>query len=235
MEIIIFALGLGFTTGFHCLGMCGPIALALGLNMKNKFKFYLQNLMYQFGRLITYTFLGSISGLVGKSFNLIGIQNQISIIVGILLLFLSFSPNFIYNFSKFIFLDKFLIKIKLCLSFLLRQNSTSSKLLIGILNGFLPCGAVYIALTASIAFSKNLDSIIFMFFFGLGTIPIMFLSVLLGNIFKNKFKYFLLKFYSFILILFSIMLILRGMELGIPHISPNKNSLKIKTNTNCCK
>jgi sulfite exporter TauE/SafE len=46
MEITLIsaALVLGFTTGFHCLGMCGPIALSLGLSKKQQVNYHLQNI-----------------------------------------------------------------------------------------------------------------------------------------------------------------------------------------------
>ena len=235
MEIIIFALGLGFASGFHCLGMCGPIAIAVGLSLKNKFIHYLYNLIYQFGRIITYSFLGIILGLIGESINLIGIQKQISIFLGLFLIFLFFFPKILYRTYHNKIFNYFFLILKKKLSYIIYKQSTLSKFITGILNGFLPCGAVYISLTTALSFGNIFQSVIFMFFFGIGTIPIMFISVILGKLINFKFKNILLKFYSILLLIFGILLVMRGLELGIPYISPNNNVLKIGSEEKCCK
>lgn len=239
MEIITIALGLGFTTGFHCIGMCGPIALTIGFKIKNKFYYYFENLIYQLGRVVTYSFLGSIVGLIGQSLNLIGIQNQISIIGGLLIILNVVLPkisNLFINMFKFKIIYYLFFYLKVQLSKIINKKSISSKFLIGILNGFLPCGAVYIALTSSLTFGNFIDSIIFMMYFGIGTIPAMFLIVIFGNIISIKFHNILFKCYPYIIILLGIILILRGMSLSIPYISPNNNSLHInKTIKKCCQ
>lgn len=228
MEIITIALGLGLTTGFHCIGMCGPIAITIGFKIKNKFYYYFHNLIYQLGRVITYSFLGAATGLIGESLNLIGIQNQISIIIGTILILNIITPKLFFNSFKFNFFNYLLFQLKIQLSKLIKQQSFLSKFLIGILNGFLPCGAVYIALSSALTCSNFIDSIIFMFFFGLGTIPAMFIIVIFGKIINLKFRNILFKLHPYIIILLGIILIMRGMSLSIPYISPNKNSLNIK-------
>src|SRR5574343_163722 len=89
ITLIFAALGLGFASGFHCLGMCGTIALSLGLSKKQQVNFHLQNLTYQFGRILTYSFLGAIVGIVGEGFQLAGFQQYISIFAGVLLMIMA--------------------------------------------------------------------------------------------------------------------------------------------------
>lgn len=235
ITLIFAALGLGFASGFHCLGMCGPIALSLGLSKKQQVNFHLQNLTYQFGRILTYSFLGAIVGIVGEGFQLAGFQKYISILAGILLITMalfSFGGDFT---SKIPAISNALLKVKINLGKLLRKTDYSSRFLTGILNGFLPCGMVYMALTASLAAGGIWQSASFMVFFGLGTFPFMFAAVLFGNILNATVRNKILKIVPIFMLILGSLFILRGMELGIPYISPKKEALKVEKHVNSDK
>lgn len=235
ITLIFAALGLGFASGFHCLGMCGPIALSLGLSKKQQVNFHLQNLTYQFGRILTYSFLGAIVGIVGEGFQLAGFQKYISILAGILLITMalfSFGGDFT---SKIPAISNALLKVKINLGKLLRKTDYSSRFLTGILNGFLPCGMVYMALTASLAAGGNWQSASFMVFFGLGTLPFMFAAVLFGNILNATVRNKILKIVPVFMLILGALFILRGMELGIPYVSPKKEALKVEKHMNSDK
>ncbi|WP_027375966.1 sulfite exporter TauE/SafE family protein [Kaistella palustris] len=231
IALIISALGLGFASGFHCIGMCGPIALSLGLTRKQATNYYLQNLTYQFGRIFTYSFLGAVLGIIGKSFQLAGFQQYLTILVGVLLIIMavfSFGGN---NFaSKIPFLSHFLLKIKMNLGKLLQKADYRSRFSTGILNGLLPCGMVYMALTASLAAGGIWQSALFMSLFGLGTLPFMFSIVLLGNLMTTAFRIKVLKIIPVVMIVLGGLFILRGLEVGIPYISPKKEALQVRHN-----
>ncbi len=228
IALIFSALALGFASGFHCIGMCGPIALSLGLTKKQATNYYLQNLTYQFGRIATYSFLGAILGIVGKGFQMAGFQQYLTIGVGILLILMA-----VFSFggkdfaSKIPFFSKFLLQVKMKLGKLLQKADYRSRFTTGILNGFLPCGMVYMALTASLASGGIWQSAIFMALFGLGTLPFMFAIVLLGNLMTTAFRIKILKFVPVMMILLGGLFILRGLELGIPYISPPHDSLQV--------
>ena len=235
ITLIFAALGLGFASGFHCLGMCGPIALSLGLSKKQQVNFHLQNLTYQFGRILTYSFLGAIVGIVGEGFQLAGFQKYISILAGILLITMalfSFGGDFT---SKIPAISNALLKVKINLGKLLRKTDYSSRFLTGVLNGFLPCGMVYMALTASLATGGIWQSSTFMVFFGLGTFPFMFAAVLFGNILNATVRNKILKIVPVFMLILGALFILRGMELGIPYISPKKEALKVEKHMNSDK
>lgn len=235
ITLIFAALGLGFASGFHCLGMCGPIALSLGLSKKQQVNFHLQNLTYQLGRILTYSFLGAIVGIVGEGFQLAGFQKYISILAGILLITMalfSFGGDFT---SKIPAISNALLKVKINLGKLLRKTDYSSRFLTGILNGFLPCGMVYMALTASLAAGGIWQSASFMVFFGLGTFPFMFAAVLFGNIINATVRNKILKIVPVFMLILGALFILRGMELGIPYISPKKEALKVEKHMNSDK
>ena len=134
MEITIFlaALGLGFASGFHCIGMCGPIALSLGLSKKQQVNFILQNITYQLGRIFTYTILGAIVGIVGEGFHIAGFQKYISIFAGILLIIMalfSFGGDFA---SKIPVINQALLKVKINLGKLIQKKDYSSRFLTGV-------------------------------------------------------------------------------------------------------
>jgi sulfite exporter TauE/SafE len=235
ITLIFAALGLGFASGFHCLGMCGPIALSLGLSKKQQVNFHLQNLTYQFGRILTYSFLGAIVGIVGEGFQLAGFQKYISILAGILLITMalfSFGGDFT---SKIPAISNALLKVKINLGKLLRKTDYSSRFLTGVLNGFLPCGMVYMALTASLAAGGIWQSSTFMVFFGLGTFPFMFAAVLFGNILNATVRNKILKIVPVFMLILGALFILRGMELGIPYVSPKKEALKVEKHMNIDK
>lgn len=228
VALIISALGLGFASGFHCIGMCGPIALSMGLTKKQATNFYLQNLTYQFGRIATYSLLGAILGIVGQGFQMVGFQQYLTIGVGVILIMMA-----IFSFggkdfaSKIPFLSTFLLKVKLNLSKLLQKADYRSRFATGILNGFLPCGMVYMALTASLAAGGIWQSAVFMSLFGLGTLPFMFFVVLLGNLMTTALRIKILKFVPVMMIILGGLFIVRGLEIGIPYLSPKKAAMQI--------
>ncbi len=231
MEIALLfsALFLGFASGFHCIGMCGPIALSMGLTREQKINFYIQNLTYNFGRIITYSILGAIIGIVGESFQFAGLQTTLSIVVGILLILMALFSFGGKDFAtKIPFINKALLQVKLKLSKLLTKADLSSRFTTGLLNGLLPCGMVYMALTASIAAGGIWQSALYMLFFGLGTFPFMFAIVLIGNFLNQNMRLKIVKIVPIVMILLGGLFILRGLELGIPYLSPKKEALQIK-------
>lgn len=228
IALIFSALALGFASGFHCIGMCGPIALSLGLTKKQATNYYLQNLTYQFGRIVTYSLLGALLGILGKGFEMAGFQKYLTILAGILLVIMA-----VFSFggkdfaSKIPFLSKFLFKVKMNLGKFMQKADYRSRFSTGILNGFLPCGMVYMALTASLAAGGILQGATFMALFGLGTLPFMFFVVLLGNLMTTAFRIKILKFVPVMMLVLGGLFILRGLELGIPYISPKEEALHI--------
>lgn len=236
IALIISAIGLGFASGFHCVGMCGPIALSMGLTKKQATNYYLQNLTYQFGRIFTYSILGAILGIIGEGFEMAGIQKYLTIAVGILLIIMA-----VFSFggkdfaSKIPFFSKFLFKVKSNLGRLLQKADYRSRFTTGVLNGFLPCGMVYMALTASLASGGIWQGALYMSLFGLGTLPFMFAVVLVGNLMNQAFRLKILKVIPVVMIILGGLFIVRGLELGIPYISPRAEAMTIsKDNKGDC-
>lgn len=229
IGIIISAITLGFASGFHCIGMCGPIALSMGFSRHQRSNYYIQNLSYQFGRILTYSFLGAVLGIIGEGFHMAGFQTYLSIIVGVILIIMALFSFGGKDFaSRIPFVSKLLLKVKMRLGKILQKSDYQSRFLTGILNGFLPCGMVYMALTASLVSGGIWQGAAYMSFFGLGTFPFMFAVVLLGNFITANMRTKILRVIPIIMIILGGLFILRGLEIGIPYISPKAEALHIK-------
>lgn len=232
-ALAIAALGLGLGTSLHCLGMCGPIAFSLGLGAENKLNFILKNITYQLGRVTTYATLGAILGFIGQGISFAGFQKYLSIIVGVLMIMMVLLPKNLSVKSSNKFVGRFLMKLKSSLGTFIRRKDYSSLYITGVLNGLLPCGMVYIALAAALGVGNVMGSALFMTLFGLGTIPLMFLAVLFGSVVSVNVRNKILNIIPIITIFIGLLFILRGLELGIPFLSPPPEVLSIEAKS-CC-
>ncbi|WP_417370184.1 sulfite exporter TauE/SafE family protein [Gelidibacter japonicus] len=212
---------LGLLGSFHCVGMCGPIAFMLPVDRQNSTKKVFQIFTYHFGRILAYSIIGLFFGLVGKSLYIFGLQQQLSIGIGILMIIVVLIPTKIfnkYNFSKPIY--KLISKVKTALGQAFKRKTADTFLTIGFLNGFLPCGLVYMAVFASLAMEGALRGSLYMALFGMGTIPLMTSAIYLGKFLNTKIKQRIQKAIPVFVVIIGILFILRGMGLGIPYISP---------------
>lgn len=216
----ISALIFGLLGSFHCIGMCGPIAFMLPIDRENKAKGFFQILSYHFGRLFTYSFIGLLFGFLGKGFYLFGFQQQISIIIGVLMILFILFPKVFkkVNFSRSI--SNIIFKVKNSLGKELKKKRNDTFFTIGFLNGFLPCGLVYMAILGALATTNAFSGSLYMFLFGLGTIPLMTAVVYLGNFTKGALRSRVQKIIPIVVVFIGVLFILRGLGLGIPYVSP---------------
>ena len=219
--MLVSAFILGLLGSFHCLGMCGPIAFMLPVDRSNTVKKITQIAIYHFGRLLAYSIIGLIFGLIGKSLYIFGFQQQLSIIIGVLMILVVLIPQQTfnkYNFSRPVY--RLISKVKSALGSAMKKKSMDTFLTIGFLNGFLPCGLVYMALFAAIAGGNALNGILYMAVFGLGTIPLMTTAIYFSQFLKGKARQRIQKAIPVFVILIGALFILRGLGLGIPYLSP---------------
>lgn len=212
---------LGLLGSLHCIGMCGPIAFMLPVDRSNSIKKVSQIGVYHLGRLLAYSLIGLVFGLVGKSLNLFGVQQQLSIAIGILMIVVVLIPyrTFAkYNLSKP--LNKVISKVKSNLGQALKKKTPDTFLTIGFLNGFLPCGLVYMAVFGAVATGSLLQGSFYMVLFGLGTIPLMTSAIYLGKFLNQTIKQRIQKAIPVFVVIIGVLFILRGLGLGIPYISP---------------
>ena len=232
--MLISALIFGLLGSFHCVGMCGPIAFLLPVDYNNNIRKLGQIALYHFGRLSSYAIIGLLFGLLGKSFSLFGLQQQLSILVGalmILVILLPYKKFSKYNGSKPIF--KIVSKVKSNLGKQLKRKSPDTFYTIGFLNGFLPCGLVYMAVFGAIASGTALEGSLYMGVFGLGTIPLMTTAIYLGNFINLNIRSKIRKAVPVFVILIGLLFILRGMGLGIPYLSPMEITPEITATQSC--
>lgn len=223
-EIIGSALILGFAGSLHCVGMCGPLALALPVSHTNIFSRIIGGAIYNTGRILSYSAMGLLLGSLGNLVIATQWQKGLSIALGIIILLYLFVPKKYFYFSSTNSFNKPFLLLRQQLGKLFQSEKNSSLILIGILNGFLPCGLVYLALSSSVITANTFHGGMFMFFFGLGTFPAMFAMVVLGNYLNQSMRLKINKAVPFLLFFMAVLLILRGMELGIPFISPDFGS-----------
>jgi len=215
------ALIFGLLGSLHCIGMCGPIAFMLPVDRSNSLKKILQISSYHLGRLLAYGTIGLLFGILGKSLYIFGLQQRLSIIIGILMIVIILIPARIfnkYNFSKPLY--RFISKVKTALGKALKKKTADTFLTIGFLNGFLPCGLVYMAVFASLAMQNAIQSSLYMILFGFGTIPLMTSAIYFGKLINTRIKRGIQKAIPIFVVLIGLLFILRGLGLGIPYLSP---------------
>jgi sulfite exporter TauE/SafE len=232
--MFISALIFGLLGSFHCVGMCGPIAFLLPVDRSSTFRKTTQIFIYHFGRILAYSLIGLVFGLIGSSLNLFGMQQQLSIAIGVLMILVMVIPAKTfnkYNFSKPLY--KLVSRVKNSLGKELKKKSADTFLTIGFLNGLLPCGLVYMAVFGALATGGAVDGSLYMAVFGLGTIPLMTSAIYLGNFLSGKVKQQIRKAIPVFVILMGCLFVMRGMGLGIPYVSPRPMVKMVDANYNC--
>jgi len=227
MNLMWTALLMGLMGGFHCIGMCGPIALALPNGSGSRWQYFRGRLSYNLGRVATYTLMGLVFGVFGLSLNLAGLQQGISILSGLLILLLQFAPgNLSGKISRFFKLPSLVSRIKKSFSFFFQRKGTTALFSIGLLNGILPCGFVYLALAGSLTAGSIAGAGAYMALFGLGTLPIMLSLSLSGKMISFQFKNRIQKAVPYVATVIAVLFILRGLSLDIPYLSPGMHHEK---------
>jgi sulfite exporter TauE/SafE len=235
----ITPLTIGLIGSFHCIGMCGPIVVALPLKKHNLISKISGAFLYNSGRVITYTLLGIMFGVLGRGIHMAGIQQWTSILLG--------SAMIISVLFPFVFREKitisglfsgFAARLILRLKKLFTDRSYFSLLMIGLLNGLLPCGLVYVAIAGAINSGNIGSGALFMMLFGIGTIPLLLVATLASDVIGQSIRIKMQKVVPYFVFMLGVLFILRGMSLGIPYISPTSEKLAPKTmieKGSCCK
>lgn len=226
---------IGLFGSFHCIGMCGPIAIALPIPNSKNLPFVTGRLLYNLGRVATYSFLGAIFGLLGSRFVISGFQQSVSITLGIAIVITVLIPiKYKAKVSQHKIVQKITLPLKSGISDLFKRGTFSAMFLIGILNGFLPCGLVYVALAGAIASGDAISGTAIMFLFGLGTIPAMFAATIFGKFINLNIRRKINKAIPVFAIVLGLIFILRGMGLGIPYLSPKISAQVVnESNLDC--
>lgn len=194
----------GLFTSIHCISMCGAINLLGTFNTDNKINIK-KPLFYNLGRVISYTLIGGISGMLGNIISFNDIINGIIIIAAAVLMFLiSLSMLGIVQFR--------IPRINL----LKNKNKTKNSFLLGLVNGFMPCGPLQAMQVYALSTASFFKGALSMFLFSIGTVPLMLCFGIFFNLFKGKGKIILNKIASILVLFLSVMMLERGLNtLGI--------------------
>ena len=219
LEIGFF---MGLFGSVHCIGMCGPLVMALPIFQFNLIDKLVATFLYHLGKISTYGLLGIVVGFFGRQIPFYNVQQHLSIVIGVLMLLYVLWVFYLHPSQKLGFLKIEWIQkpVLAALGKLLKQNRILSFLLIGLLNGLLPCGMIYLALASAWASQSVLQSGLFMVSFGIGTLPALVLIAFGGQLMGFAFRQKIQKALPIMLMSMGVLLILRGMNLGIPYISP---------------
>lgn len=220
LPVLIAGFTLGAAGSLHCIGMCGPLSLALPVHALSGPRRFFSLLSYQLGRVVTYTVIGILFGLAGRSIALAGYQQWFSITLGSFVLLMALL-YYLHQTVQPKWLQRFYGWVQQWIGRLLRSaRGPGGFFLMGMANGLLPCGMLYIALATTLSFSSVSQSAGFMAMFGLGTLPAMLLVSYAGRLFKPAFRVYFRKLVPVFVVLMGVLLVLRGLNLGVPFISP---------------
>lgn len=208
---------LGLSSSFHCVGMCGPLLLAVPTRASNNYQ-WLEIIIYHAARIFTYALLGILVGFAGWRLQVANLQQFFSLTIGVILLIYVFAGRFFADASWLLAFNKMIFSF---FGFAAKQKGQWGTLLLGVANGLLPCGMVYIALTGAMATAKISDAATFMLLFGVGTLPLLFVFNFYGVRLQAAVKQRIKLIAPLVIIIMGLLLILKGLNLGIPYISPH--------------
>ncbi len=211
---------IGLLGSVHCIGMCGPLAFSVPSLKQGIGYIVFDKILYQAGRIVSYCVLGVIIGLIGQQIWMSGLQQGVSIFTGILIILAAASRIFKFSFGQ---RSSFMLKpFNRLFSYAFQHKA--NHLIIGMINGLLPCGFVYLALAGAVNTGGVVQAAQYMFWFGLGTAPLMILATvgmgLTGNLMRRRIN----KVIPFMMLFLGVWFIFRGMDLNIPYLSPSKPS-----------
>ncbi len=228
----VTAMVMGLLGSLHCAVMCGPIAIALAAQ---KPAFQVTMLAYHAGRITSYLVIGMLIGLVGKGLYLAGLQQFLSVLAGVMLLALYALPQALgHTFFLHRWITFFSQNLKKWIRPYFHNRSVAGRYATGVLNGLLPCGLVYVAAAGAVATGSPASGAAYMFFFGMGTLPMMLgvqlFSGKLMPMIQQKWR----RVTTVVIVSMAILFIMRGMNLGIRYISPELTPPKGKAPITVC-
>lgn len=232
--MIYTAFILGLISSFHCVGMCGAISVMLPVDHHNPIKKFFQLMVYHAGKITAYALIGLLFGLLGKGLFLAGIQQQLSIVIGLVIILIALIPERLlaeYSITRPLY--QIIGKVKSSLGRQFKKRSLSALFTIGLLNGFLPCGMVYMAVFGAMAMQNQTLGTLYMVFFGIGTIPLLMTVAYAQHLISISLRNRIQKLIPVIAVCIGILFILRGLGLGIPYVSPANTHLRVVEQSAC--
>lgn len=213
---------IGLFGSIHCIGMCGPLAFAIPIAENKWWLVVGDKILYNIGRIVTYSFLGLLIGFIGKQLWVYGLQQGVSLLSGVLIVLAGLTRLFKMRVTNNKVLSTIMLPVNKLLGYALRHHS--GHFIIGLINGLLPCGFVYLALAGAINTPTPATAATFMFWFGTGTFPLMLIATIgsgfIGPLVRRRIN----RIIPYIMVCLGFWFILRGLNLDIPYLSPAKYS-----------
>lgn len=205
----------GLLTSIHCISMCGSINLVASINNENK-RDYKRPILYNLGRIISYTIIGALVGLLGKVLSINNVVSGIIIIIAsIIMLLMSLTMLNI---------------IKVRFKFFKYKVNNRNPFIIGLLNGLMPCGPLQAMQVYALTTGSIFKGALSMFLFGLGTVPLMLLTGVVFSSMKGKTKILINKIASVLIFVLAIIMLNRGLlSLNIDLFKNNNYKDYVKT------
>lgn len=195
----------------HCIGMCGGFVVAYSSSKintkKSPFSQFFLHLLYNLGRVSSYAFMGAIFGFLGQALTFSHeIAGYVYFVVGILMVLMGLSLlgklRFLTSIESSLAMHP---KVKSIFSYLMKTDKKSSFYLLGMLNGFLPCGLVYFFLISAVATASWFWGMTTMLVFGVATMPsLLGFGFVVGFLKGSAFRELMIKIASFVIILYGI-------------------------------
>ena len=181
---MINAFVIGLIGSLHCIGMCGPLMITF--TDRTGVRAYLSFLIYHASRIAVYALIGVLFGLIGTSLELIQLQRFGVILIGVMIIIVYGFPKIRNSIEAKYYRSTFYQWIKT--RFTSHYHSRLRWMAAGVVNGFLPCGLIYLAAAGAILTINMGESMLFMIFFGLGTLPGLALVGVIRNRLPNLFR-----------------------------------------------
>ncbi len=216
--MIYVAFTLGLFGSLHCIGMCGPLAIAFSNQDGNTQSSNIKSaLFYNLGRTATYTLFGLVFGILGRFLFVAELQKIVSIILGILLI-----VSFLFNIdldrtiNQNDAIKKYYFSIRKFIAEMMNKSQNYHPFQLGMANGLLPCGLVYLALAGALATGDIIGGAGFMTIFGLGTLPMLFALTIGMSLFSPNFRSRFRKILPYVTLFFGVFLVYRGVVVDMP-------------------
>jgi uncharacterized protein len=224
-SIILYGFIIGLTSNLHCIGMCGPIALAVPVKRNSIWSILGGVVQYNFGRVITYSLLGILIGMIGISATTFGILQWLSIVTGVFLILYAWRKWIGARIEQKLAIPALNSFVSRNIGKVMRSELPGKLLILGGLNGLLPCGMVFLALGNALLAGSPVNSALAMAAFGIGTLPSMVAVGFAANRFTMEWRTKMNKIVPYLLTIVGILIVLRGMNLNIPFISPQVKTI----------
>jgi len=223
-EIAFF---IGLFGSIHCIGMCGPLAFAVPVAQDKWWLIIGDKVLYNAGRIVSYTFIGFLIGFLGRQLWISGLQQGISIVSGLLIILAGCSRIFKIKFIQSKKLSLVTSPINKLLNYAFSHHA--GHFVIGLLNGFLPCGFVYLALAGAINTNSPAMAAQYMFWFGAGTFPLMLIATVSSGFIGPVIRRRINRTMPYLMVCLGCWFVIRGASLNIPYLSPPKSTTGVST------